>query len=38
MDMMIHGGKALPPELYEEANQIKDTILDIMNRGASGEF
>lgn len=38
MDMMIHGGKALPPELYEEANQIKDTILDIMNRGATGEF
>ncbi len=38
MDMMIHGGKALPPELFEEANQVKDTILDIMNRGAKGEF
>lgn len=38
MDMMIHGGKELPPELFEEANQVKDVILDIMNRGASGEF
>ena len=38
MDMMIHGGAALPPDLYEEANSIKDTILDIMNRGATGEF
>jgi len=38
MDMMIHGGKSLPPDLYAEANQVKDTILDIMNRGASGEF
>jgi len=38
MDMMIHGGGELPPELFEEANRIKETILDIMNRGASGEF
>ncbi|MGB5541032.1 MAG: DUF302 domain-containing protein [Gammaproteobacteria bacterium] len=38
MDMMIHGGKELPPELFEEANQVKDIILDIMNRGANGEF
>jgi uncharacterized protein (DUF302 family) len=38
MDMMIHGGKKLPPELFEEANQVKETILDIMNRGATGEF
>jgi uncharacterized protein (DUF302 family) len=38
MDMMIHGGSTLPPELYEEANNVKDTILDIMNRGAKGEF
>ncbi|MEZ5540486.1 MAG: DUF302 domain-containing protein [Pseudomonadota bacterium] len=38
MDMMIHGGKALPPELFEEANQVKEIILDIMNRGAKGEF
>jgi uncharacterized protein (DUF302 family) len=38
MDMMIHGGKTLPPDLFEEANKVKDSILDIMNRGAKGEF
>lgn len=38
MDMMIHGGKELPPELFDEANQVKEIILDIMNRGANGEF
>ena len=38
MDMMIHGGKTLPPELYQEANNVKETILDIMNRGAKGDF
>jgi uncharacterized protein (DUF302 family) len=38
MDMMIHGGKELPPALFEEANQVKEIILDIMNRGAKGEF
>ena len=38
MDMMIHGGKVLPDALEEEAIAVKDTILDIMNRGASGEF
>jgi uncharacterized protein (DUF302 family) len=38
MDMMIHGGKTLPPDLFAEANKIKDTILDIMNRGAAGDF
>ncbi len=38
MDMMIHGGSTLSPDLFEEANKVKDTILDIMNRGASGDF
>ena len=38
MDMMIHGGKTLPDALKEEAIGVKDTILDIMNRGATGEF
>ncbi|MDX1697931.1 MAG: DUF302 domain-containing protein [Thiohalobacterales bacterium] len=38
MDMMIHGGEALPPDLFEEANTVKDVILDIMNRGAEGAF
>lgn len=38
MDMMIHGGKVLPEVLQKETIAIKDTILDIMNRGATGEF
>jgi uncharacterized protein (DUF302 family) len=38
MDMMIHGGEKLPPDLYDEANEVKDIILDIMNRGAEGDF
>lgn len=38
MDMMIHGGKPLPPDLKQEAEQVKTIIQDIMNRGASGEF
>ncbi len=38
MDMMIHGGTSLPEELFEEANAVKDIILDIMERGAAGEF
>ena len=38
MDMMIHGGKELPPELREEALHVKDVILDILNRAAEGDF
>ena len=38
MDMMIHGGTELPAELYEETIKVKETILDIMNRGAAGDF
>jgi uncharacterized protein (DUF302 family) len=38
MDMMIYGGEPLPPELKEEAIKVKEYILDIMNRGATGEF
>jgi len=38
MDMMIHGGKPLPPALREEALGVKDIMLDILNRGAAGEF
>jgi len=38
MDMMIHGGKKLPQELFDEANEVKDVILDIMKRGAEGAF
>jgi uncharacterized protein (DUF302 family) len=38
MDMMIHGGKPLPAELKEEAVQVKEVMLDIMNRAAAGDF
>lgn len=38
MDLMIYGGKPLPPALKEEAIKVKEIILDIMNRGAKGEF
>lgn len=38
MDGMIYGGKPLPAELKQEAENVKEIILDIMNRGATGEF
>ena len=38
MDMMIYGGEPLPPQLKEQALRVKQIILDIMQRGASGEF
>lgn len=38
MDLMIEGGKTLPPDLLAEANRVRKTIRDIMERGAAGEF
>lgn len=38
MDMMIHGGTELPADIYEEANSVKETMLDIMKRAAAGDF
>lgn len=38
MDLMIYGGEQLPAELKEEAIGVKETILDIMERGAAGDF
>lgn len=38
MDLMIYGGAPLPTALKEEAMKVKEIILDIMNRGAAGEF
>ncbi len=38
MDAMIYGGKTLPADLKEEAEGVKEIILDIMNRGAEGDF
>ena len=38
MDLMIYGGKTLPPDLREEAEKVREVILEIMERGAKGEF
>ena len=38
MDMMIYGGKTLPPELLAEALEVKDIMLDILQRAAEGDF
>jgi uncharacterized protein (DUF302 family) len=38
MDIMIYGGKTLPPALKDEALKIKNTIMDIMSRSAEGDF
>jgi len=38
MDMMIHGGKELPPELLAEALEVKSIMLDILERAAQGDF
>ena len=38
MDMMIYGGKTLPPELLAEALEVKETMLQILERAAEGDF
>lgn len=38
MDMMIYGGRPLPPELYQETQTVKEVILAIMHGGARGDF
>jgi len=38
MDAMIYGGAPLPPALKKEAENVKKIILDIMHRGAIGDF
>lgn len=38
LDMMIHGGKELPSKLKEDAIRVRDTIDEIMQGAAIGEF
>ena len=38
MDLMIHGGKPLPPGLLEEAEAVKAAIIDIMDKASAGDF
>jgi uncharacterized protein (DUF302 family) len=38
LDLMIHGGTELPPDLKESAIRVRDTIKEIMEGAAKGEF
>lgn len=38
MDMILHGGETLPPELFKKASRVKETILAVMEKGAAGDF
>ncbi len=38
MDLMIYGGETLPEELLREALEVKETMLQILNRAAEGDF
>lgn len=38
LDMMIFGGKTLPPELRKEALRVWNVIQEIMNGAANGDF
>jgi len=38
MDMMVYGGRELPPELKEEALRVRTAVWDMMESAASGGF
>jgi uncharacterized protein (DUF302 family) len=38
MDMMVKMGRKLPPALREEALKVRETIFQMLNRAADGEF
>jgi len=38
MDLMIYGGRPLPADMKEEAIKVKEAMLEIMERGAEGDF
>ena len=38
MDMMIWGGKTLPDDLLAEALEVRETMLQILERAAEGDF
>jgi len=37
LDMMIHGGHVLPKELLEHANNVRDAMVGMIEKGAAGE-
>ena len=38
MDMMVKMGRKLPSPLKEEANAVRDTIFEMMERASKGEI
>jgi hypothetical protein len=38
LDLMVHGGRPLPPDLHASAVKVRDTIKAIMEGAAKGEF
>ncbi|MGM0553596.1 MAG: DUF302 domain-containing protein [Pseudomonadota bacterium] len=38
LDVMIHGGRSLPPELREQALHVKQALEEIIDRAAVGAF
>jgi len=38
LDMMIHGGKKLPPDMLAYGNRVKHTIYTMMDKAAKGDF
>ncbi|GAB0148660.1 MULTISPECIES: DUF302 domain-containing protein [Marichromatium] len=38
LDLLIHGGRPLPPELEQSATRVRDIIWSIMQGAAVGEF
>lgn len=38
IDLLLHGGKPIPPALKAEAIEVRDTLNEIMYRAAQGDF
>jgi uncharacterized protein (DUF302 family) len=38
LDLMIYGGKPLPPELKAQALKVRNTLYGIMKAAAEGDF
>ena len=38
LDLLIHGGRSIPPALKNEIIKVRDTITQIMQRAAVGDF
>ena len=38
LDLMIHGGKPLPKKLLSYANEVRDAMVEMITKGASGDI